>query len=52
LGSARQAHLSLVAEEVVFPRPSDGVRTISFDWTAIRYCNVVGLLKNPFYTGT
>ncbi|TFL17275.1 recombinase family protein [Jannaschia formosa] len=52
LGSARQAHLSLVAEEVVFPRPSDGVRTTAFDWTPIRYRNVIGLLKNPFYAGT
>ena len=52
LGSARQAHLSLAAEDVVFPRPSDGVRTIAFDWTPIRYRNVIGLLKNPFYAGT
>lgn len=51
LGSARQTHLSLTAEGVFFPRPSDGKRLTSFDWTAIRYRNVIGLLKNPFYAG-
>ena len=51
-GSARQGHLSLAAEDVVFPRPSDGTRTTAFDWTPIRYRNVIGLLKNPFYAGT
>jgi Resolvase, N terminal domain len=34
-----------------FPRPSDGRRLTSFDWTPIRYRNVIGLLKNPFYAG-
>ncbi|WGF90833.1 recombinase family protein [Marinivivus vitaminiproducens] len=52
LGSARQAHLSLSAEGVFFPRPSDGKRLTSFDWTPIRYRNVIGILKNPFYAGT
>jgi excisionase family DNA binding protein len=52
LGSARQTHLSLTAEAVFFPRPSDGKRLTSFDWTPIRYRNVIGLLKNPFYAGT
>jgi excisionase family DNA binding protein len=51
LGSARQAHLSLAAEGLVFPRPSDGKRLTSFAWTPIRYRNVIGLLKNPFYAG-
>lgn len=51
LGSARQTHLSLTAEGVFFPRPSDGKRLTSFDWTPIRYRNVIGLLKNPFYAG-
>lgn len=51
LGSARQTHLSLTAEGVSFPRPSDGKRLTSFDWTAIRYRNVIALLKNPFYAG-
>lgn len=51
LGSARQTHLSLAAEGMVFPRPSDGRRLTSFDWTPIRYRNVIGLLKTPFYAG-
>ena len=36
---------------VHFPRPSDGKRLIGFDWTPIRYRNVISLLKNPFYAG-
>jgi excisionase family DNA binding protein len=51
LGSARQTHLSLAAEGLFFPRPSDGKRLTSFDWTPIRYRNVIALLKNPFYAG-
>lgn len=51
LGSARQTHLALTAEGVFFPRPSDGKRLTSFNWTPIRYRNVIGLLKNPFYAG-
>jgi DNA invertase Pin-like site-specific DNA recombinase len=51
LGSARQAHLSLKAEEVHFPRPSDGKRMVSFEWAPIRYRNVISALKNPFYAG-
>ena len=51
LGSARQVHLSLRADEVHFPRPSDGKTLIAFDWTPIRYRNVISVLKNPFYAG-
>jgi DNA invertase Pin-like site-specific DNA recombinase len=51
LGSARQTHLSVAAEGVFFPRPSDGKRLTSFEWQPIRYRNVIGLLKNPFYAG-
>ena len=51
LGSARQAHLSLKAEAVSFPRPSDGKKMISFEWAPIRYRNVISVLKNPFYAG-
>lgn len=51
LASARQTHLSLAAEQVNFPRPSDGKKLVSFDWTPIRYRNVISLLKNPFYAG-
>ena len=51
LGSARQVLLSLANEQVHFPRPSDGKKMISFDWTPIRYRNVISVLKNPFYAG-
>ena len=51
LASARQTYLSLAAEQLHFPRPSDGKKLVSFDWTPIRYRNVMGLLKNPFYAG-
>ena len=51
LGSARQALLSLAGEQMHFPRPSDGKTMVSFDWTPIRYRNVISILKNPFYAG-
>ena len=51
LGSARQVLLSLTGEQVHFPRPSDGKKLVSFDWTPIRYRNVISVLKNPFYAG-
>jgi DNA invertase Pin-like site-specific DNA recombinase len=51
LGSARQVLLRLAAEGLHFPRPSDGKRTTSFEWCPIRYRNVIGVLKNPFYAG-
>src|SRR6202453_3613377 len=51
LGSARQVLLSLAADQLLFPRPSDGKRMIAFDWTPIRYRNVISVLKNPFYAG-
>jgi len=51
LGSARQVHLALKAEGVHFPRPSDGKRMTAFDWSPIRYRNVISLLKNPFHAG-
>ncbi|MBV6272785.1 recombinase family protein [Alcaligenaceae bacterium CGII-47] len=50
-GSARQAFLALQAEQVYFPRPTDGRTLVSFDWTLIRYRNVISVLKNPFYAG-
>ena len=46
LGSARQVLLSMVAEQVHFPRPSDGKTLVAFEWTPIRYCNVITVLKN------
>jgi len=51
LGSARQVLLAMLAEQVHFPRPSDGKKLVSFDWTPIRYRNVISVLKNPFYAG-
>jgi excisionase family DNA binding protein len=51
LGSARQVFLSRIAEQVHFPRPSDGKKLVAFEWTPIRYRNVISVLKNPFYAG-
>jgi excisionase family DNA binding protein len=51
LGSARQVLSSMAADRIHFPRPSDGKRLTSFDWTPIRYRNVISVLKNPFYAG-
>ena len=51
LGSARQVLLSMRAEQVHFPRPSDGKKLVAFEWTPIRYRNVISVLKNPFYAG-
>jgi excisionase family DNA binding protein len=51
LGSARQVLLSLAAEQMHFPRPSDGKTWVSFDWAPIRYRSVITILKNPFYAG-
>jgi hypothetical protein len=51
LGSARQVLLSMTADRVHFPRPSDEGRMTSFEWKPIRYRNVISVLKNPFYAG-
>ena len=51
LGSARQVLLSMTADQLHFPRPSDESRMTSFDWLPIRYRNVIAVLKNPFYAG-
>jgi len=51
LGSARQTLLSLRADQVHFPRPSNGKKSVAFEWTLIRYRNVISVLKNPFYAG-
>ncbi len=51
LGSARQTLLSLRADQVHFPRPSDGKKLVAFEWTPVRYRNVITVLKNPFYAG-
>ena len=51
LGRARQVFLSLIGQQVHFPRPSDGKKLVTFEWTPIRYRNVISVLKNPFYAG-
>jgi excisionase family DNA binding protein len=51
LGSARQVLLSMKADQVHFPRPSDEGRMTSFVWMPVRYRNVIAILKNPFYAG-
>ena len=51
LGSGRQVLLSMRADQIHFPRPSDEGRMTSFDWMPIRYRNVIAVLKNPFYAG-
>ena len=51
LGSARQVLLSMTADGVHFPRPSEQGRMTSFEWAPIRYRNVISVLKNPFYAG-
>ena len=51
LGSGRQVLLALAEEQSCFPRPSDGRTMVSFDWTPIRYRNVMSVLKNPFFAG-
>jgi DNA invertase Pin-like site-specific DNA recombinase len=51
LSSARQVLLSMSADQIHFPRPSDGKRMVAFDWTPIRYRTVISVLKSPFYAG-
>ncbi len=51
LGSARQVLLWMSREQISFPRPSDGIRLVSFEWRPVRYRNVIGVLKNTFYAG-
>jgi excisionase family DNA binding protein len=51
LGSARQVLLSMTADQVHFPRPSDGKKLTTFEWRPIRYRSVISVLKNPFYAG-
>jgi hypothetical protein len=51
LGSARQVLLSMTADQIHFPRPSDEGRMTRLIWKPARYRNVIGILKNPFYAG-
>jgi len=45
LGSARQVLISMKADRIHFPRPSDEGRMTSSDWVAIRCPNVIAVLK-------
>src|SRR5256886_25191 len=47
LGSARQVLLSMKADQIHFPRPSEEGRMTNFEWMPIRYRNVIAVLKNP-----
>jgi hypothetical protein len=49
LGSARQVLLSMMADQIHFPRPSDEGRMTNFEWMPIRYRNVIAILNNPSY---
>jgi len=51
LGSARQVLLSMRADQIHFPRPSDGKRMVAFDCTPIRYRTVISVLKTNFMLG-
>ena len=51
LGSARQVLLSMTADQIHFPRPSDEGCMTNCVWLPIRYRNVIGVLNNPFYAG-
>ena len=51
LASARQVLLSMRADQIHFPRPSDEGRMTNVEWRPIRYRNVISVLKNPFYAG-
>jgi excisionase family DNA binding protein len=51
LGSARQVLLSMMTDQIHFPRPSDEGRMTNFEWMPIRYRNVIAILNNPFYAG-
>lgn len=47
LGSARQVLLSMSADQIHFPRPSDEGRMTNLKWLPIRYRNVISVLKTP-----
>src|SRR5215207_4969395 len=51
LGSARSVHLAMSADQVHFPRPSEGQKLVTFEWRAVRYRNVISVLKNPLRRG-
>lgn len=50
-GSARQIHLYMRHEGLLFPRPIDGKDRKTISWRPPVYRNVIGVLQNPFYAG-
>ncbi len=50
-GSARQAHLHMRREGLLFPRPADGRTLARLEWRPPAYRNVISVLRNPFYAG-
>jgi len=51
MGSARRVHAWMREQRLSFPRPADLKSTVSFEWSPVRYRNVMSILKNPFYAG-
>ena len=51
LGSARQVLLSMMADQIHFPRPSDEGRMTNFEWMPIRYRNVIADSKKSILCG-
>jgi excisionase family DNA binding protein len=51
LGSARQVFISMLDQQIHFPRPSHEGSMTDFIWLPIRYRNVISVLKNTFYAG-
>lgn len=51
LGSARQTHLHMCREGLLFPRPADGKSLARLQWRQPAYRNVIAVLSNPCYAG-
>lgn len=51
LASARKVLLFMHAQELRFPRPEDGKRTMTLRWERPAYRSVLAVLQNPFYAG-
>jgi DNA invertase Pin-like site-specific DNA recombinase len=51
LGSARQTHLHMYHEGLLFPRPADGKSLARLQWRQPVYRNVTAILSNPCYAG-
>lgn len=51
LGSARQTHIHMCREGLLFPRPADGKSLARLQWRQPAYRNVIAVLSNPCYAG-